>query len=54
MADDDLPPIIAWCSRHGEVVFFLALLLPVLMEGCAILAAGRREAVAAAGVSADR
>jgi hypothetical protein len=28
------------------VVFFLALLFPVLMEGCAIHAAGRREAAA--------
>jgi hypothetical protein len=34
-----LPPIIDWCSRHGEVVFFAALLLPVLLEGCAIHAA---------------
>jgi hypothetical protein len=37
-----LPPLIDWCSRNGEVVLFAALLLPVLLEGCAIHAAKQR------------
>jgi hypothetical protein len=49
-----LPPLIDWCSRHGEVVFFAALLLPVLLEGCAIHAARTRDSGQGGPATASR
>jgi len=44
---DDLPPLVAFASRHSAVIFFLMLLAVASFEGVALFAAKRRDARAA-------
>jgi predicted amidohydrolase YtcJ len=41
---DDLPPLVAFASRHSAVIFFLMLLAVASFEGVALFAAKRRDA----------
>lgn len=45
---DDLPPFVAFASRHSAVIFFVLMLAVASFEGVALFAAKRRDARSAA------
>lgn len=50
---DDLPPLVAFASKHSAVIFFLLMLAVASFEGVALFAAKRRDAREAAALPAQ-